>query len=286
MDLKTFASIKDGMDGGIGCLEPYCESVLQVFVQTALFAKVHNLNPLLTDLCFSERDRPCAEYDACDDLYNCDMDPYASGYDHFDRIMSSSNQEKDCRATFETCIANFSTCILDCKTNLTDYIYGINDQQMLKHLDSGTPFLNSSLAHEHDAKAIQMHRLVIGNYSLFVSTYAISIAAACFGITKFFRLSHCRMTENFFTLEFFYVSLISTIFFGVKALVLAGVVMGHERSLSEAVGIWILFTKVPTTILVIIFTIMVPCIQLYKKYGSMHVSAIAQMILKLSLIHI
>ena len=32
IDLKTFASIKDGMDGGIGCLEPYCESVLQVFV--------------------------------------------------------------------------------------------------------------------------------------------------------------------------------------------------------------------------------------------------------------
>ena len=32
IELKTFASIKDGMDGGIGCLEPYCESVLQVFV--------------------------------------------------------------------------------------------------------------------------------------------------------------------------------------------------------------------------------------------------------------
>ena len=274
IDLNDFKSTKDGLDGGIGCIEPYCESVFQVFVQTALFAKVHNLNPLVTRLCFSERDRSCAEYDVCDDLYDCDMDPYASGYEKFEKVMKSSKIEKECRATFDRCIGNFSSCILDCKNDLTQYIYALDD------LDNAMPLLNSSLHQTNDTHLVQMHRLVIDNYPMFLSTYAISIVAACFGITKFFRLSHCRMTQKLLTWEFFYVGLVSTIFFGIKAFVLAGVVIGHDKSLAEAVGIWILFTKLPTTILVLVFTIIVPCVQLYKKYEVIRIGAVAQMILK------
>ena len=70
------------------------------------------------------------------------------------------------------------------------------------------------------------------------------------------------------------------IFFGIKAFVLAGVVIGHDSSLAEAVGIWFLFTKLPTTILVMVFTIIVPCVQLYKKYKVIHIKAIVQMLLK------
>ena len=78
--LKQFKAVKNSMDGGIGCVESYCESVPQIFVQTAFFAFVVNMGPMLSRLCFQQISKPCNEYDKCDELYNCDMDPYVSGY--------------------------------------------------------------------------------------------------------------------------------------------------------------------------------------------------------------
>ena len=285
MNLKAFISSRDGMEGGIGCLEPYCESVLQVFVQTALFAYVHNINPLLRNLCFNERRRSCAEYDVCDNLYHCDMDPFVSGYERYEKITNSTQLERDCRSKFDECIGNFTLCINECKANMTEYIYGIQDDTLLEYLNTPAMFLNSTLAIDNDAtlddlKVIQMHRLVIGNYSLFISTYGISIAAACFGMTKFFRLSHARMTKKIFTKKFLYVSVVSAIFFGIKGIVLAGVVMGNEASLAQSVGIWILFTMLPTAVMVMIFTVMIPYVKLYKKYRVFNIGAVAQMIVK------
>lgn len=42
-NLKQFVAAKDGMDGGMGCTKPYCESIPQVFIKTALFAFVYSL---------------------------------------------------------------------------------------------------------------------------------------------------------------------------------------------------------------------------------------------------
>ena len=233
MDLKTFIVLRDGMDGGVGCLEPYCESVLQVFVQTALFSHVHNINPLITKLCLNARGK-------------------------------SSN---------------------DCKENLTLIINGLDDTTIYADLNNQSMFHNSSLAQQYNAtqddlRLIQVHKLVIGDYQLFASTYAISILAACYGITKFFRLSHARMTTGIFTKKFAYVSFMSAIFFGMKGAALAVVVMEHDSSLTNGVWLWILFTKVPTMIMVIIFTIIIPCFRLYKAYPDMHIGVVAKMILK------
>ena len=233
MSLIGFVSKRDSMDGGIGCLEPYCESVLQVFVQTALFSHVHSIDPLISKLCISTSDELAG----------------------------------------------------DCEVNLSELIYDLDDETMYNDLHSPIRFNKSSLSQEYNAtlddlKLIQMHKLVIGNYSMFASTYAISIAAACYGITKFFRLSHARMATRIFTLEFAYITLISAAFLGMKGGVLAKVVMGHERSLLKGVWIWILFTKLPTTLMVLIFTIIVPCLKLYKRYPDMHFGIVAQMILK------
>ena len=48
-------------------------------------------------------------------------------------------------------------------------------------------------ATQEDMKVIQMHLLVIGNYGMFISTYIISIGAAVYGISKFFRLGNARV---------------------------------------------------------------------------------------------
>ena len=102
------------MDGGVGCLEPYCESVPQVFTQTAFFAYVHNLTPMIKRLCFMEKSHPCSKYDHCDDLYDCDMDPYAIGYRRFDDIWNSNETVEDCMNSFSTCIQDFKDCINQC----------------------------------------------------------------------------------------------------------------------------------------------------------------------------
>ena len=233
LDLKTFTALRDGMDGGVGCLEPYCESVLQVFVQTALFSHVHDINPLITKLCLNTRQG----------------------------------------------IGD------DCKENLTMFITGLDDKTIYANLNNQTMFYNSSLTQQYNAtqddlKVFQMNKLVIGDYQLFVSTYVISIFAACYGITKFFRLSHARMSTGIISKQFVYVSFVSATFFGMKGIALAGVVMGHESSLSKGIGYWLLFTKLPTTIMVIIFTVIVPFIRLKTKYPDMHFGIVAQMILK------
>ena len=146
-------------------------------------------------------------------------------------------------------------------------------------------YLNSTLAQNYDAsledlKVIQMHKLVIGNYSLFISTYGISIVAACYGVTKFYRLGHARITKKIFTWKFMYVFLVSTIFFATKGLALAGIVTGNENPLADNVGMWALFTMAPTTVMVLFFTLCLPCIRLYKELGQFRPQIVVQMILK------
>ena len=111
ISLKDFISSRDSMDGGLGCVEPYCESVPQMYIQTAIFAHVHNLTPMITRLCFTEEDRSCDEYPECENMYDCDMNPYATGYERYNRIMSQNYSEKNCTLRFEKCITPFRNCI-------------------------------------------------------------------------------------------------------------------------------------------------------------------------------
>ena len=285
INLEEFISARDSMEGGVGCVEPYCESVPQVYIQTALFAFVHNINPLLKKLCYQEKEPSCVEFDTCDH-YNCDVDPYARGYKRFNSIMNSSINAENCTTDFETCIQNFLGCIdVRCKQNLTSYISELNDDQLYYDVNQETLNPNHTLVQQFganlgDLKQIQMHRLVIGNSELFISTYLISIFAAAYGVSKFFRLGQARIAKQIFAKKFIFVLIVTVTSLVWKGVVLAAIVMGHESSLFESTLWWILFTKVPSMILVLVFTIILPCVRLYQKCGNVRLNAVKDILLK------
>ena len=285
IDLKAFISARDSMDGGIGCVEPYCESVPQVYIQTALFAYVQNIDSIVTRLCYSDKSQPCAEYDVCDKFYKCDDDPFATGYQRYLRIQNYTKAESNSTERLEECLNLFRNCISSSKTNMTSTIMGLDESQLYKHISQPLLYLEHPLVQQNgatldDLKVIHMHRLIIGEYWFFISTYIISILAAAYGVSKFFRLGHARLSVQMLSKRFAFISIISTTFFVLKGVVLASIVMDHGNSLLESTLWWVFFTNLPTTLLVVVFTIIKPCYRLYKQFGGFSFDAVANMLLK------
>ena len=295
IDLEEFISKRDSLDGGLGCLEPYLESVPQVYIQTALFSFVYNIDSIITRLCYTETDPMCASLDICDTLFDCDMDPYSTGYKQYYRVMNLTKQDHIQNVAFANCTKELKQCIDKCKTNVSDIILELDETELFTYIETQDLWRNHSLVHNYDAtlndlKVIQMHRLVIGNRELFYSTYLISIFAAAYGVSKFFRLSHSRVAQQIFSWKFLFVSIVATTFLVLKGLVLGSMIEGHNQYsqdnvltnnvLIESMVFWLLLTKLPTTFLVLTFTIAVPCYKIYKKLEQFRVKAITDIILK------
>ena len=286
ISLAEFVSSRDSLEGGMGCIEPYCESVPQVFIQTAIFAFVHNIDPLLTKLCYKETNPSCLEYDKCDTLLKCSItgktennvcdgignDPFISGYENFKQMTSCKIVKSNCTEEFDECILTFRNCIDVCKDNLNTYISRFNETELYEMANSPTFCSNNPLtlengATEEDFKLIQMYLLVIGNYPLFVSTYIISIFAATYGVSKFFRLGHARIHRGMSSPGFIGTATISGVFMLLKGVALAGIVVGNQDPLAESGLWWLLFTMLPTSILVLIWTAGRPFLDIWERRG-------------------
>jgi hypothetical protein len=251
INLEEFKSARDSMDGGIGCVEPYCESVPQVYIQTAIFAYIHNIDQLVKRLCFTAKNRSCEKFDNCDQ-YDCHIDRYSSGYNRYSKYseLNDPKHETNCFTDFQECIRNFSECIDICKGELKHTIRGYNESELYQFVTE-TKGKNQSELHayvlnigpgrlvkEHNATLddidmIEMRRLVIENYGLFIFTYMISIVAAAYGISKFFRLGHTRIVTTILSRKFAAVLLVNTVFFILKGVVLVSIVMENETHLVE-----------------------------------------------------
>ena len=297
--LKEFTCSRDGLDGGIGCVEPYCESVIQVYIQTAIFAFVRTIDPMLTRLCYTEKEKSCAGHDVCGTLWHCkesgdsDFDycghvsdgPYVGGYVEFEQITSCHNMQENCTRAFEECINGFKDCIEICKSNLTSQILHLNEEELYQAVNNYSMYLQHPLtqnynAKEADMRAIQMYLLVIGNYSLFISTYMVSIIAAIFGVTKFFRLGHARLTKKMASRGYISIVFSSAIFMVLKGMVLAGIIVGQETPLAYSMIWWLLFTMLPTTLVVSISSFGLPCCEIYKKFNIVSWRDLVKMIAK------
>ena len=297
--LEKFISARDGLDGGVGCIEPYCESVIQVYIQTAIFAFVRNIDPVLTSLCYTEKEQSCSVYDICGTLSQCleggdgsdqgchglEDQPYVGGYIEHKQITNCTELRKSCISTFEECIVNFKTCIETCKYNLTNQIIYL-DQDDLYQAVNNDELLNKHIlvqdfsATQEDLEAIQMYLLVIGNHGLFISTYIISIIAAAYGITKFFRLGHARLVVRLSSPGFISIAFISTAYMILKAMVLAGIIIGRQTPITYSMLWWLLFTMFPTTILVAISSLGIPCRKMKNKFGKIPWRYLSNMIMK------
>ena len=272
ISLQDLITSRDSMDGGLGCVEPYCESVPQVFVQTAIFAFVHNINPMIKKLCYTQRERPCALDDSCDDLFNCDRDKFASGYNHYATLASLDDVMENRTTQFDECISPFKACIGSCQENLTQTILGLNENTLFDAVMNHKAYYNHNLtihynATQHDMERIQMHLLVIGNYELFISTYVISVIAAAYGMSKFFRLGHARITSSLMSRKFVLLCLFNSTSLVLKGLALASIVMGNDGSLLNSTLWWLCLIILPHFLLFVLFTVIVPCRELYRKSG-------------------
>ena len=102
----------------------------------------------------------------------------------------------------------------------------------------------------------------------------MSIIAAVYGVTKFFRLGHARITTKMLSSEFIIISFVCTLFIVLKGVILGGIIVGNlptQEQLSplfEGWLWWLLFTMLPTSILVSISSFALPCYKMYKKFGS------------------
>ena len=294
INLKQFITKRDSFDGGIGCLEPYLESVPQVYIQTALFAFVHNIDSIITRLCYTARDPMCTSLDICDPLFNCDMDPYATGYQKYTRVMNLTKNEHIQTLAFENCTQHLKRCIDKCYKNVSDILLALDETELYKYIETPDLWYNHSLVKDYDAtladlKVIQMHRLVIGNRELFMLTYLISIIAAAYGVSKFFRLGYSRVAHKIFSVKFMFISIVGTAFLVLKGLVLGSIIDKHNQYsqenetnniLLESMAFWLLFTKLPTMLMVLTFTIAMPCYKIYKKLGKFRIKAVTDIILK------
>ena len=301
INLKQFISRRDGLDGGIGCVEPYCESVLQVYIQTAIFSFVRNIDPILTRLCYTENNQTCMEYDNCGDPFQCDIggmelydncdrvgdEPYIGGYHVYEKILNCRNTRENCTTKFENCMGPFRKCIEDCKSNLTKTLFDLDADQLYNavYTTNLSLFLEHPLVQEYDAKkedlqSLQMYLLVIGNYGLFISTYLISIIAAAYGVTKFFRLGHARLVTSMKSSGFICIFILSTGFMVLKGIVLGGIIVGSRTPITESMLWWLLFSMLPTTVLVLIISLVLPCYKMQKKFQKIPWSYLINMIVK------
>ena len=285
--LKEFNAARDGNDGGIGCVEPYCESVPQVFIQTAFFAFSFNLTPVINRFCYQDQSKPCLEFDICDDKFFCSMSQWESGYKQYERFLKQKENEKLSSLAFENCIANFTDCIDTCKDNLTSYIQDIDVSNITEYLTSSEDTVHHLSrmfnATDDDIRMIQLNKLIVGEKWLFITTYLLSILAAAYGVSKFFKLGHARIHHKIMSSQFIFAAVSSSVMIVMKGTALAAIVSGHgfyQSSLMEATGLWFLFSMVPTTIVVISISIVYSTFVFYQKFEKLHLRDVAYIILK------
>ena len=99
----------------------------------------------------------------------------------------------------------------------------------------------------YDFKSIQLYLLFIGNPASFYLTYIISIVAACYGITKFFRLSRAKIIrDKFLTRSFAGTSFLTALYVGAKGWMLASFMLVWQNTMITNVTWWLVFCMLPS----------------------------------------
>ena len=119
-----------------------------------------------------------------------------------------------CAEMFESCLQPFNECIQKCENELNERINSLDEEVLLQiRSNITTNFSNNFLTEEfgatqEDLKSIQIDLLYRRNEFWFLFTYIVSIVAAMYGITKFFRLTYSRHCDKF--VQQFYVGTCGT----------------------------------------------------------------------------
>ena len=273
-DREAFIKERDDIDGGLGCVESYLEAVPQAFIQTAFFTIANNLTSTVSRLCYNEKAKSCAMFDTSDCLMWKECSKYGNNYCdpigiypyHYKNATQLAECEKEiqnCTEMYEFCIKPFHACLSNCTENLTSEISRINEQELFRSyvLDDSNHLSEQYGASMADLKSIQLYLLFIGDKAVFLSTYAISIIAAAYGVSKFFRLSYSRHCDKFTTsgyhddkltndgvnpVTFVITFVITCVYLVAKGFALASFMELNENEMHHNVLLWLLFCILPS----------------------------------------
>ena len=192
---EEFITERNKLDGGIGCLEPYFESVPQAFIQCAFFIVANSLTATSTRLCYNELDSPCQKYDNCSDLNKCSSFGFDNNrcnaigfnplsYKSFEEVEYCEERTTNCTVEFQQCVEPLNDCLRGCQVNLTTEIASLDQESLFLAYANGNldymklPFSVQYEASLQDFKSIQLYLLFIGNQAVFLSTFILSILAS------------------------------------------------------------------------------------------------------------
>ena len=286
-----FIGARDNLDGGLGCIESYLESVPQAFIQTAFFVVANSLTSTVTRLCYNDKARSCDAVlnqacmlqKRCSDMgfdgnhcnpvgfgsdvgfqqTNCNPSQTSINYHYksYANIKTCKEKTINCTEMFQICIQPFYECLSRCETKLTSEIDEMDEQalyQMISNVENYSNFSPHFLAIEYgasreDLQNIQLYLLFIGDKAVFLGTYAISVFAAAYGVTKFFRLSYSRHCDTMYDSNhgvnprtFIVTFVITTMYLLAKGFALAAFVMINENSMATNVTLWSLYCMLPS----------------------------------------
>ena len=290
IDENTFWKEFDYLEGCIGFLH-VIQAVPQGFVQTAFFAVAHFLPSKIKRFCYNEKIQTCKKFDNCttvvraseecpDDFgyqsTSCnqiEFEPYK--YNSFEETHECEERVRTCNSLFESCLQPFYDCILRCESTLNDRIVNMDERDLmnLRRTAEGTNYSFNFLSEEfgatkEDLKNIQLDLLYARNEYAFLFTYTLSVIAAIYGITKFFRLSysrHCdRVSKRTFTTtsdpdeEYVNVGLdyalfgmtctITGIYLTGKGVALSRFMWMNDNTMGMNVVMWLVFFMLPSVL--------------------------------------
>ena len=269
---KKFLQERNNLDGGLGCLEPYLESVPQAFIQTAFFTIANSLTATSTRLCYNELDSPCQVYDNCSDWKKCSKlgfdnnlcDPIGFNplnFKSFEEIKYCQERTQNCTLEFEQCVQPLNECLERCQANLTTYIASLDQESLyMAYANESLEYINHTLSVQYgaslaDFKSIQLYLLFVGNQAVFLATFILSILGSSYGVTKFFRLSQAKILDEGDLCAFALTFMINCIYIVAKGWLLATFLLVWENEMYINVIWWLVFCMLPSFVfsLLVIF---------------------------------
>ena len=279
LDREEFIKQRDNIDGGLGCVYSYIGSVPQVFIQTAFFTVANTLSNTLSRLCYNDKSRLCESFDNynCTKFNDCSLLGYDNNgcspigylpyhYKSYEEIQECKEKTHNCTVMFKQCIKKLTVCLSTCYENLTSRIENIDENELLENYfmqnaNSTNHFLSLEYgASKEDFQKIQLYLFFIAHKSMFLSTYLISIFAAAYGISKYFRVSYSRhcddviyypkrnkyMNDGLNPRTFGLTFIIIMVYLFGKALALASFMIKDENEMIENLKQWLLFCMLPS----------------------------------------
>ena len=283
---EDFIKKRDELEGGLGSVGPYIESIPQAFVQTAFFTVSYSFSDTVRRLCYYKEAYTCplpVNSTNCSKLYKCFYLGFGSNdcnlesvheHHHFHspiRMKECDDILEHCDKLFENCVAPIKECITNCTDELSVTISNMNEHDLFNRFLSKNPepisdFLKGYGATVADVKNIRL-RLFYNEYEVaFLLTFVLSVLSAGYGVTKFFRYSRANLfSGNWKIWQCAVVYGTNCAWLVARGASLAFFMMMSQNLMIVNVTWWFMFCILPSLVFALIMTFGLSCYDTNEK---------------------